>query len=194
MDEFLRASAVIDCDTLTVAAMAVQLAGGATTDEAVAKQCFDWVRDQVCHSTDHGISVVTCRASEVLEHRAGFCYAKSHLLVALLRANRIPAALCYQRLALNDEGTAFCLHGLVSVFLKDYGWYRIDPRGNKPGITADFCPPAECLAFAPRLPGETDIDGRYADPLLCVVAALQRWPTAGEVARNLPDYDPRHRE
>ncbi|MBI2949982.1 MAG: hypothetical protein HYY23_20300 [Verrucomicrobia bacterium] len=48
-----------------------------------------------------------------MEHRAGFCYAKSHLLAALLRARGIPAALCYQRLAFDAAGSAFCLHGCL---------------------------------------------------------------------------------
>ncbi|WP_338430147.1 transglutaminase domain-containing protein [Synechococcus elongatus] len=42
----------------------------------------------------------------MLEYRTGYCYAKSHLLVALLRACSIPAGFCYQRLsfdAANDR-------------------------------------------------------------------------------------------
>lgn len=70
----------------------------------------------------------------MLRHRTGFCYAKSHLLAALLRANGIAAGLCYQRLSVNGGGTPYCLHGLNAVFLKDFGWYRVDARGNKPGI------------------------------------------------------------
>src|SRR5437867_9797512 len=95
-----------------------------------------------------------CAASEVLRARTGFCYAKSHLLVALLRANGVPAGLCYQRLALDETGSAFCLHGLAAVWLPAVGWYRIDPRGNKPGVDAQLAPPVERLAFAARLPGE----------------------------------------
>jgi len=40
--------------------------------------------------------VVTCSASEVLREGTGICFAKSHLLAALLRAVGIPAGLCYQ--------------------------------------------------------------------------------------------------
>ena len=93
---------------------------------------------------------VTLKASEVLQHGTGFCYAKSHLLAALLRANGIPAGLCYQRLSVNDTGAPWCLHGLNAVFLEDIGWYRCDARGNRPGVTAAFTPPVERLAFAVR--------------------------------------------
>ena len=80
------------------------------------------------HSVDFERHAVTCRASEVLAERTGFCYAKSHLLAVLLRANEIPAGFCYQRLSVNDDGAPYCLHGLNAVYLDDYGWYRIDAR------------------------------------------------------------------
>ena len=188
MDEFLRPTAVIDSDAASVVALAAELAGDTTDEEIVARRCFLWVRDQVRHSSDHRIPIITCSASEVLEHRVGFCYAKSHLLAALLRARKIPAALCYQRLSLDERGSSFCLHGLVAVFLPRHGWYRADPRGDKPGIVTDFCPPLERLAFTPRLPGEMDVAGRFADGLPNVVSALRRYRTAEKVAVNLPDY------
>jgi len=190
LHEFLQPTAVIDSTSATIVAAAADIAGNANADEEVARQCFLWVRDSVRHSSDCGLPAVTCTASDVLKQRVGFCYAKSHLLVALLRARGIPAALCYQRLALDSEGRAFCLHGLVAVYLQRHGWYRIDPRGNKPGIVTDFCPPVEHLAFTPRLPGEADIPGRFAEALPNVVAVLQHWKTADEVALNLPDHIP----
>jgi len=190
MGEFLQPTAVIDSDAAAVVALAAELAGHATDDETVARRCFLWVRDNVRHSSDCDIPTVTCSASEVLEHRVGFCFAKSHLLAALLRARGIPAALCYQRLALDESGSNFCLHGLVSVFLQKHGWYRVDPRGDKAGITTAFCPPTERLAFTPRLPGELDIPTRFAEALPSVVATLRRYRNADEVAANLPDHAP----
>lgn len=63
---------------------------------------IDFVRDQIRHSADYRPNPVTCKASEVLRHGTGYCYAKSHLLAALLRANGVPAGLCYQRLSVGD--------------------------------------------------------------------------------------------
>jgi transglutaminase-like putative cysteine protease len=71
---------------------------------------------------------VTCSASQVLLHGTGFCYAKGHLLAALLRANAIPVGSCYQRLRIDGTGPPFCLHGFNSVHLPAIGWYRIDAR------------------------------------------------------------------
>jgi transglutaminase-like putative cysteine protease len=190
MKEFLQSTAIIDSDNPTIIAMAVQIAGDAEDDEEVARRCFFWVRDSVRHSLDYQVPVVTCTASDVLEHRAGFCYAKSHLLAALLRARGIPAALCYQRLALDSTGSDFFLHGLVSIYLNLHGWYRVDPRGDKPGVMSDFRPPVEHLPFTPKLDGERDITERFPDALGCVVTALQHWTTAADVRANLPDYTP----
>jgi transglutaminase-like putative cysteine protease len=190
MNAFLQPTTIIDSDHPAVVAAAAEIAGDAIGDEEVALRCFIWVRDSVRHSSDHRVSVVTCIASDVLKHRAGFCYAKSHLLAALLRARQIPAALCYQRLAFDDTGTAFFLHGLVAIHLQRHGWYRVDPRGEKPGVTAGFSPPVERLPFTPKLDGERDVPGRFAEPLTCVVSTLQQWPTADQVRANLPDYVP----
>ncbi len=186
MQEYLQSTAVIDCDHPTIVAAAAEIVGDAMDDEEIARRCFLWVRDSVRHSSDHGIPVVTCTASDVLRHRAGFCYAKSHLLAALLRARGIPAALCYQRLSFDPSGSAFFLHGLVAVHLRRHGWYRIDPRGDKDGVASDFCPPVERLPYAPSLDGESDIEGLFSDALPCVVSTLQRWDTADEVLANLP--------
>ncbi len=190
MNEFLEPTPVIDSASAVIVAAAAEIAGDATSDEEIALRCFLWVRDCVRHSSDHQISVVTCTASDVLRHRAGFCYAKSHLLTALLRAHGVPAALCYQRLSRDSAGSVFCLHGLVAVHLQRHGWYRIDPRGNRGDITTDFCPPVERLAYTPRLPGEMNVAGRFSDALPCVVSALQRWPTSEAVSKNLPDFEP----
>jgi transglutaminase-like putative cysteine protease len=190
MNEFLQPTAVIDSGDPTIVAAAAEIAGDARDDEEVARRCFLWVRDSVRHSSDHRISVVTCTASEVLKHRAGFCYAKSHLLAALLRARGIPAALCYQRLAFDSTASTFFLHGLVSIYLQRHGWYRVDPRGNKPGVSSDFTPPVERLPYAPKLKGEKDLSERFPDALACVVSTLHEWPTAEEVRAHLPDYAP----
>jgi transglutaminase-like putative cysteine protease len=136
---------------------------------------------------DYGLDELTCTASEVLSAGTGFCYAKSHLLVALLRANGVPAGLCYQRLAQNETGTSFVLHGLAAVHLPDVGWYRVDPRGNKPGVNAQFSPPTEQLAFAMDVPGEFLFPGVSPDPAGSVVEILRSGVGAQSLRHHLPD-------
>jgi transglutaminase-like putative cysteine protease len=125
----------------------------------------------------------------VLEHGTGFCYAKSHLLAALLRANDIPAGLCYQRLTVESDSPPFCLHGLNAMFLEPYGWYRLDARGNKEGVEADFSPPVEKLAFPIMSEGEADLPEIWSEPLDVVIRVLETSRTYLEVADNLPDVE-----
>lgn len=187
-DEFLRCTEIIDFDDEGVSAKARELGEGCASDVEIAKRCFEFVRDEIHHTNDYQDNITTCKASEVLAYGTGWCYAKSHLLAALLRANGIPTALCYQRLSVFDDGAPYCLHGLNAVYLKDYGWYRIDARGNKDGVDAQFMPPVEKLAFGLNFEGERDIDGRFADPLPVVVEALRKYDTREGVLNNLPDY------
>ena len=148
------------------------------------------MRDEVRHSRDHKLNPVTCRASDVLQHRTGYCYAKSHLLAALLRANGIPAGLCYQRLSLGDSGPPFSLHGLNAIHLPQYGWYRVDARGNRTGIDAQFVPPVERLAFPLQSAEEIEFDNILSDPLVCVVTALQAGESWEQMMSILPDISP----
>jgi transglutaminase-like putative cysteine protease len=185
--EFLASTDVVDWYHPDVQTAAWFLAGGEGDPVKIAKRCFEWVRDEIQHCVDFGRTEVTCRASEVLTHGTGFCYAKSHLLAALLRANRIPAGFCYQRLASDGTGEPFCLHGLNAVWLPDHGWYRCDPRGNKPGACAQFDPPHEQLAFATQIPGESMLPEILADPLPEVVEILRQHSTVAAAAANLPD-------
>jgi transglutaminase-like putative cysteine protease len=170
-----------------VLAQARTLRQGLADPVAVARRAFEWVRDEIRHSHDYGLQPVTCTASEVLRERSGYCYAKSHLLAALLRANELPAGLCYQRLSQDDQGSSYCLHGLNAVWLRGIGWYRMDPRGNRPGVNAQFVPPQEQLAFPITLPGDADLPEVWTDPLPIVVEALRKYSTADALSQDLPD-------
>lgn len=190
MKAFLNASETIDCDHPAIIELAQILAAGHSHPTPIAQACFEWVRDRILHSSDFQQNPVTCRASDVLKYQTGYCYAKSHLLAALLRANGIPAGLCYQRLKLDEAGTTYCLHGLNAIYLPDWGWYRVDPRGNRDGIHAQFTLPQEQLAFQPHLLGEIDFPYIFPEPLSCVVATLTVDRSWDDVLRQLPDRTP----
>ncbi|KLU01624.1 Phosphonate ABC transporter phosphate-binding periplasmic component [Rhodopirellula islandica] len=177
----------IDADHPDIIERAQKLAGASI--EETAKNCFEFVRDSIQHTGDEERNPVTCRASDVLWHGIGYCYAKSHLLCAFLRANQIPAGLCYQRLSIEGDGAPFCLHGLNAVHLPDHGWYRIDARGNKPGVDAQFIPPREQLAFATDMAGERDLDEIWQTPHPAVIECLRRHEDWLELSQDLPDQD-----
>jgi transglutaminase-like putative cysteine protease len=189
MQSFLTSSTYIDFDHPDLANKAAELAKGCASEEEVVKNCFEFVRDSIKHSLDYLQNPVTCRASDVLVHGTGYCFAKSHLLAALLRKNGIPSGLCYQRVPLSTDSTQFCLHGLNAVYLKNHGWYRIDARGNKPGINAQFTPPKESLAFTDLVEPAGDLPEIFSQPLPQVVHALTKYGTVHDVAKNLPDID-----
>ncbi len=189
MEEFLVSSKYVDFDHSAVAAAAARLAVGASGEVEIVRRAFGFVRDEIRHSWDHRrVGRPGIKASEVLLDGSGWCYAKSHLLAALLRANRIPAGLCYQRLSIAEvSGPPYCLHGLNAVFLKDHGWLRLDARGNKPGIVARFDPPDEILAFCLRDPGECDLPEIWPAPRWEIIHALEENVSDEAVFRNLPD-------
>lgn len=184
---FLAASDQIDFHHPAVAAKAAELRR--ETPVATVAACFDFVRDAITHAVDAKAETIACRASDVLAAGTGYCYAKSHLLAALLRANGVPAALCYQRLSLDDVGPPFILHGLNAIHLPDTGWQRIDARGNKPGIHTTFAPGEESLAYQAKIPGEGDVPGLHAAPLPVIVAALTDAPGWLTVIARRPDIE-----
>ena len=188
---FLDCCEVIDWRTDAIRELAAALSLRASGVDLISN-LFEWVRDNVRHTGDAGQGVITLRASDVLRERTGLCYAKSHLLVALLRASGIPSGLCYQRLRADEASESFALHGLVGVRLPDGSVMRIDPRGNKPGIDTQLIPGRETLAFVVQHRGEADLPGVFARPLPAVVTALSaasHWPMRDS---DLPDLAPEH--
>lgn len=195
MHAYLAASTYIDLAHPLIQQQAATLAAGCVTPADIVSRCFSFVRDEIRHSGDYqragqpapADNPLTCKASDTLRYRTGFCYSKSHLLAALLRANGVPTGLCYQRLTVDEVGPPFCLHGLNAVWLAEHGWYRLDARGNKPGIDAAFTPPVEQLAFAIRVPGEADLPEIWAEPLPMIVAALTSGQTVAAMLDDFPD-------
>ena len=168
--DYLVSDPVIDYEDAGVAALARALRAEHTDDAAFAAAAFEEVRDRIAHSWDVQDRRVTLTASQTLREGVGLCFSKSHLLTALLRAGGVPAGLCYQRLA--DDTGGFTLHGLVAVHLAD-AWHRQDPRGNKPGVDAQFALDHERLVWPVRPDlGERDDPRVAVHPSPAVVAAL----------------------
>ena len=187
LERYLAPSTMINSDHPSIKDLASQLRNGSGSQSDIAKNCFEWVRDCVSHSFDYRMISRHMHCIGRTPLQDGYCYAKSHLLAALLRANNIPSGLCYQRLRLEHGSDTYCLHGLNAVYLQDWGWYRIDARGNKQDIDAQFCPPEEKLAFMIDDEDEYNVPELYAEPLEVVVDTLTTYKTYLEVYQNLPD-------
>jgi len=185
MKEFLQACEIINFSHPLVAEKAKELR--ADSELQTAENCFLFVRNEIEHSGDICSSKGSVTASDVLENQTGWCYSKSHLLAALLRANDIPTALCYQRLSCSDYNDGiYCLHALNDIYLKEYGWYRVDARGNKEGVDAQFTPPIEKLAFELKA-FEFEIERRFSRPMEAVLNALIEHNTYEKMIQNFPD-------
>ncbi|WP_414941988.1 transglutaminase-like domain-containing protein [Amycolatopsis sp. cmx-11-51] len=172
LEDYLAVDEVIDHDHPLIRETADVLSPTGGTEVDVIRSMFHFVRDDIAHSVDAADSRVTLMASEVLRERVGLCYAKAHLLAALLRSQGIPAGFCYQRIGV--------LHGLNGVYIAGLDrWIRLDPRGNKNGADAHFpflrksSPEDERLAWTlDPTRGEIDFPTVYSAPSSAVVETL----------------------
>lgn len=187
LDKYLQESDIIDFSNEQIQTLAKKLSKDCTSSEEIAKKVFLYVRDEIRHIGDHKLNINTCKASDVLKYNAGWCYSKAHLVAALLRANKIPAGICYQQLSCSEyQKGIYCLHAISAVYLKEYNWYKFDTRGNKEGVDARFSPPVEKLAFELEENGY-NLEEIYCEPLEVVVEYLNtKFATYEEMSKCLP--------
>lgn len=186
---YLEEDEVVDFHHELIRRLSEELACGSENKIEYIRSAYEYVRDHIAHSADIGHDVITCSASEVLKAGHGICFAKSHLLAALLRCRSIPAGFCYQKLLLEDETAPILIyHGLCGVYIEEYRkWIRLDARGNKAGVNARFSVDTEQLAFPirPQL-GEKDILKIYPEPDKKVLEKLRLHKTRTELWNDLP--------
>lgn len=133
-----------------------------------AKVAYYFVRDHIAHSFDIETSVVSVTASECLLNRTGVCHVKSNLLAALLRSQGIPTGFCFQHLAWDDSDSnnipGYVTHGYNAAYLEGK-WIKLDARGNKENVHAEFSMEETKLAFSVNEKiGEYDVKGIFASP------------------------------
>ena len=157
-NEYLGKSEYINYDDITVKKQADLLKKESDDALSLIEKTYLFVRDRIRHSWDAQDKRVTVSASDVLREGVGICWAKANLLAALLRANGIPAGFSYQRLTLGDTpDTGYCIHVMNTVYMSSLNkWIRLDARGNKEGINAEFSLNDEKLAFHTTSEGEVD--------------------------------------
>jgi len=189
LNEYLVSDTIIDWQSPAVLQKAQELTQALPDEVAKARCLYEWVRDSISHSDDAGLEVVTCTASDVLHHGTGICFAKSHLLAALLRAVHIPAGFCYQVLRFDPPvDNEPVLHGFNALYLASPGrWIRVDARGNSNGINAQFNVQNEQLAFAMDPSADEFIyETIFAAPVSSVVDRLKKYKTRSELWLDLP--------
>jgi transglutaminase-like putative cysteine protease len=181
--DYLKDSEIMDYSNSRIQEKALELSLGSKNQFETIKNIYEFVRDEIPHSLDIHGQKVTFKASEVLNNAQGICFAKSNLLAAMLRFLGVPTGFCYQRLT--HEG-GYILHGLNAVFL-DNKWYRLDARGNREDVNAQFSVDGEKLAFPVSKEGEIDYPGIYGKPVESVIAAFNGAETVDELMEKIPD-------
>ena len=189
IDEYLKKDGVVNYENVNIIQLADLLWSNADSDVDYIKRAYEFVRDNISHSADINEDSLTCSASEVLAAGYGICFAKSHLLAALLRCKSIPTGFCYQKLILDDETAPILIyHGLNGVYIKEYKmWIRLDARGNKEGVNAQFSLEREQLAFPIRHEkGEEDGFVIYPAPDSKILEKFKNNKTRTELWDDLP--------
>ncbi len=191
IEEYLSESKYINWNAGSILSKAEEFKQKYTDEISLIKAIYEFVRDTIKHSWDVQDKRVTKSATEVLEQGVGICWAKANLFAALLRACGIPAGICYQRLTLGDvPETGCCIHALNAVYIKSLDrWIRLDARGNKAGVDAQFDLEQERLAFpVHRDLGEEDYGIVYASPSDKLMKVLEESTDALDMYLNcLPD-------
>ncbi|MEF3301690.1 transglutaminase-like domain-containing protein [Paenibacillus sp. GYB003] len=167
LGDYLHETEELDFGHPVIQRKAAELKAKSLPDIQLIKEAFEYVRDEISHSWDIQSKRITRKASEALIHKEGICYAKSNLLAALLRCLGIPTGFCYQRLTIGDHpDTGYCIHALNAVYVPSLArWIRLDARGNKAGVDAQFSVDEERLAFPVRdYYGEIDYPTVYSSP------------------------------
>lgn len=218
LGRYLEDTITIDWQTPSVMECGRRLLAEATgaTPEARIERLFRFVRDEIAHSFDlddarraeraeravPGLTPafvrrgIACRASEALALGHGLCFAKSHLLAALLRFAGHPTGFCHVRLVDDDRPGRFVIHGFVACYRPDAKrWCLLDPRGNRVASSDGGAIESECrfeppfsLAFVPDPErGESLLPFIAKRPARRIVDLLERVPDEKALRRNLPD-------
>ena len=166
MKEYLAETKSIDYMNPHIQKKVQELRNQSSDSVDYIRKAYKFVRDEIPHSWDIGTDMVSKTASDAIINKTGICWVKSCLLAALLRANGIPSGISYQLLTrADDDSEGHMIHALNTVFIKYLNkWIRLDARGNKENINAQFSLEREQLAYSVRTElGEIDYKDNHAD-------------------------------
>ena len=175
LSEYLKETNCIDFSNLLIVQKVDALKSASSDKLDYIERAYKFVRDEIPHSWDAKLPVVSKKASDVLKNKTGICWTKSCLLTALLRANKIPSGISYQYLTRADDASdGYIIHALNTVYIDSLQkWIRLDARGNKAGVNAQFSLEKEILVFPARpefgekdyCDNHTDLDARLKEIL-----------------------------
>ena len=189
LTKFLNENEYIDYSSKNIILKAQELFKGIDNDLEKVKRVFEFVRDEIPHTFDIEAKIITAKASDVLEYKTGICHAKANLLAALLRSQKIPTGFCFQHITLaDDDSLGYCVHAYNAVYVQNK-WIKVDARGNKKGINAQFSLDEPILAFSNRSEyDEYYWKGIYASPHIDTMKMLEKAKKLQDILDNIPNY------
>ncbi len=95
MYEYLKPTKLCDSDHAMLKEKANEMVKGVETPKEAALKIFYFIREEI----PFGMDYATMKASETLKRGMGFCFTKTNLQIALLRAMGIPARCHYSHLS-----------------------------------------------------------------------------------------------
>lgn len=188
MENYLAEHRYIDYSSENIQQCMAELFAGLQDDIEKARAAYHFVRDEIPHSFDCNATVITAKASDVLKYRTGICHTKANLLAALLRPQGIPVGFCFQHLTLaDDDSLGYCVHCYNAIFLENR-WIKVDARGNKEGVNAEFSLNKPILAYPPREQyDEYFWDGIFPIPHPVTMKMLENSKSLQDVLDTIPD-------
>lgn len=189
LPKFLKENEYVNYTDKNIVLKAQELFKGIDNDIEKAKRAYEYVRDEIPHSFDIEAKIITAKASDVLKYKTGICHAKANLLAALLRSQNIPAGFCFQHITLaEDDSIGYCVHAYNAVYVKNK-WIKLDARGNKEGVNAQFSLVEPILAFPIRSEyDEYFWSGIYVSPHMGTMKMLEDAKSIQDIIDNIPDY------
>lgn len=189
LSKFLKEDEYVNYTAENIVLKAQELFKRIDNDIEKARIAYKYVRDEIPHSFDIEAKIITAKASDVLKYKTGICHAKANLLAALLRSQNIPTGFCFQHVTLADDGSlGYCVHAYNAVYVENK-WIKLDARGNKEGVNAQFSLGEPILAFPIRSEyDEYFWKGIYAAPHMDTMKMLENAKTIQDIIDNIPDY------
>jgi hypothetical protein len=144
MEEYLKCTAIIDCDTESISERALSLVEGLETTREKAVALFYFVRDEIRFNPYAAGDLLEYNtASTVLERGHGFCYQKAIVLAAMARGIGIPARLGFADIRNHKLSEKFLEKMFGNNVLVYHGWAELYIDGKwvraTPAYDMDMC-------------------------------------------------------
>lgn len=126
VQEFLKATDLIEADDLVLVKKAKEITAGAKDFWEAAVRLSRWVADSIGYAIPGGLT-----ARNTYDIRKGECGAHSILLAAFCRAVGIPARVVWGCMYVPNRGGAFGQHAWNEIYMGEAGWIPVDATAQE---------------------------------------------------------------